>query len=160
MVFARFNAEYLYKRLSAAAPDMPGELANGVPSAKIDELVYLTIAATGMVSGCARGQGQSALAHGLYEAARTLFTREAAGYLHGEIVGVGLRLQLAYDGKDLSDLDRILSALRLPMHLRDIAVPENDGTYRAVAADLERRSLLNQPGDSRQRVTEALKQIE
>ncbi len=160
MVFARFNAEYLYRRLSGIAPEMPGELDKGEPSRKIDELVYLTVAATGMVSGCARGQGQSALAHGLYEAARTLFTREAAGYLHGEIVGVGLRLQLAYDDKDLSDLDRILSALKLPMHLRDIGMPENEEVYGAVAEDLEQRNLLNHPGDSIRRVKEAFKRIE
>ena len=160
MVFARYNAEYLYRRLSAAAPRMPGELSRGVPSPGIDELVYLTIAATGMVSGCARGQGQSALAHGLYEAARTLFAREAAGYLHGEIVGVGLRLQLAYDDSDPSDLDRILSALGLPMHLRDIGIPENDAVYGAVAEDLKKRKLLDHEGDSAERVVKALRIIE
>lgn len=159
MVFARYNAEYLYRRLSAIAPDMPGELAAGVPSPLIDEMVYLTVAATGMVSGCARGRGQSALAHGLYEAARTLFTREAAGYLHGEIVGVGLRLQLKYDGRDLKDLDRILTSFGLPMHLRDIAIPENDAVYDAIAADLKGRDLLSREDDSAGRVVQALRQI-
>ena len=159
MVFARYNAEYLYRRLSAIAPGMPAELANGIPSPLIDEMVYLTVAATGMVSGCARGRGQSALAHGLYEAARTLFTREAAGYLHGEIVGVGLRLQLEYDGRDLKDLDRILASLGLPMHLRDISIPEDGAVYDAIAEDLEKRDLLSREGDSVQRAAQALRRI-
>ena len=160
MVFARYNAEYLYKRLSEIAPGMPDELAKGVPSPMIEELAYLTIAATGMVSGCARGQGQSALAHGLYEASRTLYTREAAGFLHGEIVGVGLRLQQAYDGADGTDLDRILSALKLPMHLRDIGIPENDTSCSLIAEDLKNRNLLNHADDSTRKVLDALKQIE
>ena len=160
MVFARYNAEYLYRRLSEIAPLMPEELAKGVPSLLVEELVYLTIAATGMVSGCARGQGQSALAHGLYEASRTLYTREAQGYLHGEIVGVGLRLQLAYDNADGADLDRILSALALPMHLRDIGIPENEAAYGLIAEDLKNRRLLDHEGDSTQRVIAALKRIE
>lgn len=160
MVFARFNAEYLYRRLSSIALDMPAELMKGKPSPRIDELVYLTIAATGIVSGCARGQGQSALAHGLYESVRTLFTKEAAGYLHGEIVGVGLRLQLSYDGKDSSELDHIMETLKLPMHLRNLAVPENKTTYLSIASELEKMNLLERENDSKERVLRALEQIQ
>ncbi len=160
MAFARSCAEYLFGRLTAIAPQMRAELDKGTSSPLVEELVYLTVAATGIVSGCARGQGQSALAHGLYEAARTLYTAEAAGYLHGEIVGVGLRLQLAYDRRDGSGLDRILSSLGLPMHLRDIGMREDGEAYAAIAEDLEKRNLLSCPDDSRLRVIDALRAIE
>lgn len=159
MVFAQFNAQYLYDRLTAIALDLPSELAKGEASPLIEELCYLTIAVTGMVSGCARGQGQSALAHGLYESVRTLFTQEAAGCLHGEIVGVGLRLQLAYDQKDLSALDHTMRTLGLPMYLRDIHVPEEESVYLAIAGEMEGMNLLSHEGDSRERVAEALRQI-
>lgn len=160
MVFAQFTAQYLYDRLTSIALDLPGELAKGEPSPLIDELCYLTIAVTGMVSGCARGQGQSALAHGLYESVRTLFTQEAADWLHGEIVGVGLRLQLAYDQKDLTALDETMRRLGLPMHLRDIHVPETEEAYLAIAKEIAGMNLLSHEGDSQERVAEALKQIQ
>jgi hypothetical protein len=58
-----------------------------------------TIAATGVISGIARGSNQCALAHKFYETARTLFPDASKPYLHGEMVGVGLLLQNHYNGE-------------------------------------------------------------
>ena len=54
-----------------------------------NEIIFNIIAATGVISGIARGSNQTALAHKFYETTRTLFFEESRQYLHGEIVGIG-----------------------------------------------------------------------
>lgn len=158
--FAQLNARYLFDRLMQLSDNVAAALEKKEPSPLIDELIYLTIPATGVISGFARGQGQSALAHGLYESVRTLYTKASADDLHGEIVGVGMRLQLAFDGKNLSSLDAAMKKLYLPMHLRDIHAEENEDAYKAIAKELVGMDLLTQFSDGEERVVNALKMIE
>lgn len=157
VAYAMVNAKYLHERLKQIAPSIPAELEKGEPSPLIEELTYLTIAATGVVSGASRGKGQSALAHGLYESVRTLFTREAAQALHGEIVGVGLLLQLAYDDLDASELYEALAAMHLPARLKDIGVHATDANLEALADNIKAIGLLDGEGDTVSRLIDALK---
>lgn len=160
MAVARINAEYIFDRLSQLAFLLPDVLKSGSDTAVMDEAVFLIIAATGFVSGCARGQGQSAFAHGFYESMRTLFTAEAAAYLHGEIVGIGLRLQTLYDEKPVSRLDDLLGRMKMPLHLRDIHVPENRQVYIRIAENMAKMLFWNQEYDTVDRTVEALIKME
>lgn len=80
------------------------------------ELIYLTIPATGMVSGCARGARQSALAHLVYERARICFPKELLHMIHGELVGVGLRAQLLFLclREELAEITEFMHSLHMP----------------------------------------------
>ena len=160
MSFALLNARFLYDQLLELSGSIGQALQRGEASPLIEKMAYLTIPATGIISGLARGNGQSALAHGLYESVRTLFTREAAGFLHGEIVGVGLRLQLAFEGKDGTELDTAMKTMGLPMFLKDLHVPETEETYAAIARDLAGRGLLDRFGDGQERVIRALRKMQ
>ena len=59
----------------------------------VEQVIFTAIAATGVISGIARGANQCALAHKFYENSRYLYFEESRAFLHGEIVGVGLLLQ-------------------------------------------------------------------
>ena len=64
----------------------------------VEYVTYINIAVTGIISNITRSFNQSALAHMIYYGIRTCFTREARQALHGEIVAVGLFVQLHYNG--------------------------------------------------------------
>lgn len=123
LAFALYNAEYLFDRLQAIGPDMSEVLSNGTATAAVEEMVYLTIPVTGIISGAGRGRMQSAMGHALYESVRTDFTKEGASALHGELVGIGLRLQLTYDAGSSELIDPVMKALKLPMSLSDAGIP-------------------------------------
>ena len=59
----------------------------------------MIIALTGVISGLARGSNQTAIAHKVYESTRTLFPEEGRNTLHGELVAMGLLVQLLYNGE-------------------------------------------------------------
>lgn len=88
-------------------------------------MVYLCIAVTGMISGLARGAFQSALGHAFYEAVRTMWPRESASALHGEIVAVGLLIQETLDEQtaSLRELRDFMTAAQMPTTLHELGLP-------------------------------------
>ena len=159
MAYARFSAQYLYEQLEEIALRVPAALAAGEPCDTVERLAYLTIPVTGLVSGCARGQGQSALAHALYESVRTLFTREAADALHGELVGVGLRAQLRYDGLDGQALDAIMTATHMPMTLHELGVSPDEDALDRLTENMLTRDMIHPEAENAGRLREALRYV-
>lgn len=106
-------AGFSYERLGNAAFCTP-------------ETIYLTIPLTGIISGLSRGRNQSNLAHGLYEAVRRCFPSEAGGTLHGELVAIGLLLQLAFDGRHekLPGIRAVMRRFSSPMNLSEAGIPD------------------------------------
>lgn len=90
----------------------------------VEQIIFTSIAATGVISGIARGSNQCALAHKFYEGTRALFFEESRQYLHGEIVGVGLLLQNFFNGETEKN-DFLLSMMKkynMPCCLTDIGI--------------------------------------
>lgn len=75
---ASFMAEYLFDRLMAIYEKAIADIERRELTAEVDELAFLTLAVTGMISGTARGSLQSAIGHAVYEEARKQFPRETA----------------------------------------------------------------------------------
>ncbi len=90
----------------------------------VEQVVFITIAVTGVISGIARGSNQTALAHKFYESTRAMFFEESKKYLHGEIVGVGLLLQNYFNGeKENNDfLISLMKKYNMPCRLADIGI--------------------------------------
>ena len=93
-------------------------------SDKAIRCIFHCIITTGMVSGIARGMYQAAMGHAFYEVIRTLFPQESKPWLHGEIVGVGLRLQELYAGNlpEAVQLTDFMQNLGMPLSLADLFV--------------------------------------
>jgi len=115
--------------------------AQSGPSAGQDDedcwnMVYLCIAAAGMVSGITRGAFQSALGHAFYEAVRTMWPRESASALHGEIVAVGLLIQEEFCGRNASfaELRNLMAAIRVPASLRELSLVSSSSDVEALLA--------------------------
>ncbi|MBQ2754511.1 MAG: iron-containing alcohol dehydrogenase [Clostridia bacterium] len=93
----------------------------------VENLMFTTISATGVISGIARGSNQTALAHKFYETARYFFPVETKPYIHGEMVGIGLLLQNHYNGEQQNNelLLTLMKKYNMPYRVTDIGVSEN-----------------------------------
>lgn len=88
-----------------------------------DELILTNLLHTSVVSGFAAGGGQLAIAHAVYDGLRTRFPQECKDYLHGELVAVGILIQMLYNGssqKELAQVEQMMSEMKMPMRLSDM----------------------------------------
>ena len=100
------------------------EMERGEITPAVEQVLFTTLAATGVISGIARGSNQCALAHKFYETTRTLYPEIARPYLHGEIVGVGLLLQNHFNG-EVENNESLLALMRengMPCRITDVGV--------------------------------------
>jgi glycerol dehydrogenase-like iron-containing ADH family enzyme len=97
--YAYVMAARSYEELSRKTADCLEAIQKGEVNEAFEQTVYTLIAATGAISGIARGSNQTALGHKFYEITRALYPAESKSYLHGELVGVGLLLQNEYNGE-------------------------------------------------------------
>lgn len=85
---------------------------------------YINTAVISGISGIARGSSQTAFAHEFYELVRTLFPRKVKNFIHGELVAMGLAVQLEYNkqGEQILALCNLLKKYALPLYLFDIPI--------------------------------------
>lgn len=122
-VMSQRSFSELTEKTEAALADMK----NGNVTRAVEQVIFTTLAATGVISGIARGSNQCALAHKFYETTRSQFFDESREYLHGEIVGIGLLLQNFFNGE--ANKNEFLLALMkkygMPRSVADIGVPNS-----------------------------------
>lgn len=97
--YAYALAERSYAFLESNTRASLQAMERGEVSEVFEQAVFTLIAATGVISGIARGSSQTALGHKFYEIARALYPESTRPYLHGELVGIGLLLQNEYNGE-------------------------------------------------------------
>ena len=108
---ASLISDYIYADLDRKIDAAVEDLRQGKPTQTLKEVVFSAIVGAGIVSGISGGARQTALAHGFYFFARSRYTEKAVRYTHGELVAVGLVLQLAYYGR-VPDAERFAARLR------------------------------------------------
>lgn len=139
--------------LSADELDPDGRLA--------EQVIFTLIAVTGVISGIARGLNQAALAHGFYYTARTLFHEETLGFLHGELVGVGLLLQNVFngDGEERVILD-MMKKHGMPRCFSDIGLTPTSDTVNAFYEGMKTSAAVLEGGaEAEVKLREALEYL-
>ena len=86
-------AEYTYEALSQYALQAMEDVRQHKVTKAVEDVTFINMAVTGMLSNTTRSFKQSALAHAVDYAIRTYFPQESKNALHGEAVAVGLFLQ-------------------------------------------------------------------
>lgn len=121
-------AEHTFRQCQELLPDALRALDEKQCNPAFERILYINIAVTGIISGIAKGSSQTALAHEFYELVRTLFTREARDFIHGELVAMGLIVQLAYnkEEKKIPALCNLLKQYGLPVYLQDLHIPATE----------------------------------
>ncbi len=138
-------SKHSYKELCNKTEPCLEDMAKGVVSDTVEQVIFTTMAATGVISGIARGSNQCALAHKFYERTRELFYEESRAYLHGEIVGVGLLLQNYFNGEEENnrDLLALMKKYDMPHCISDIGVPTSKETLEIYYEKLKNGSEID-----------------
>ncbi len=94
-------------------------------SDEVEDCLCAAIALTGTVSSLVSGGRQLAIAHTFYDSVCKNFKAQQKKYLHGEIVSVGISLQMYVNGmgeKEIDEAKRFLSSIGAPVAMRDIDI--------------------------------------
>lgn len=107
---------YTYGRMNALFEEACRELRRGEAGKALSDMIFLSVAATGVISGMARGSNQCAIAHKIYEGCRSLYPAEMRDRLHGELVAIGLIAQMYYNKQEsaIAEFRRGLTEHGLP----------------------------------------------
>ena len=142
-------SQYSYAELCEKTEPCLADMAKGEITETVERVIFTSIAATGVISGIARGSNQTALAHKFYEITRVLYYEDSRPYLHGEIVGVGLLLQNAFNGEieNNTDLIELMKKYNMPANLSDIGIKATDKTFDEYYEKLVSTSAINESGE-------------
>ena len=127
----------------------------------LQDCVFCNIALTGIVSGMMQGRGQAALAHALYNFLRTNYTEESGAFLHGEIVGVGLRLQALYN-KNVELEERITKFMadrEMPTSLQDLGIPNQPEVKEQILRALSKNNPVGDCEEAEERLRQGILRI-
>jgi len=143
--WAYIMSQYSYKQLCEKTGSCLGAMEAGEITEDLENVLFTLIAATGVISGIARGSNQCALAHKFYESTRSLFHETARPYLHGEIVGVGLLLQNYFNGEPENNamLLELMKKHNMPYRVTDIGITKDDRTRSAYYEKLCNSSAID-----------------
>ena len=118
-------SRFTYRRLLDDLPQARTDVQRGVASKAVYDVVFNSIATTGIISSLSRGSNQTAIAHKLYENCRKLFPETVRALLHGELVALGLQAQLIFNGVEdqVDAFRRRLHSDGMPTALSEIGIP-------------------------------------
>ena len=107
-------------------------------------MIFTTIAVTGVISGIARGSNQTAIAHKFYEATRFLFPEETKEFTHGELVGVGLLLQNHFNGEEENNafLLKLMKKYNMPCSIEDLHIEKTKLVFDAYYEKISNSSAI------------------
>ena len=149
--------EILENNLQKACEDV----SSGKNTKTVSDMVFATIALTGVVSGLARGSNQTAIGHKIYDSVRALFPEPVYPFLHGEIVAIGLIAQIAYNGDDSTAFKKQMQSLHMPTTLSELGVAPTDENLMLLYNKLVQSSAMAGTNDKeRQRLLEVLRTIQ
>ena len=101
------------------------------------------------------------MAHALYNFLRTNYTEESGAFLHGEIVGVGLRLQALYN-KNVELEERITKFMAdrgMPTSLQDLGIPNQPEVKEQILRNLSQNSLVEDSKDAKESLWQGILRI-
>ncbi len=114
---------------------------------EVDDIICCNIMLTGLISDLSTGGKQLAVAHNFYDAVCYLHKDVRQSYLHGELVGLGLALQMSINGtsdEEIQEMENFLKSIDCPTKLTDVGIPVDAGTVQALIDFVANKTI---PGD-------------
>ena len=121
-------SDLVYAQLDRDLDAAVADLSKGEPTPVLRDVVFSSIVGAGIVSGISGGKRQTALAHRFYFFMRARHPARAASLTHGELVAIGLVLQLAYYGR-FGEAEALAARLRgwgLAASMADLGLPHDE----------------------------------
>lgn len=136
------NSACIYEFLVNEGPDL---YTNGRNAKRFADCILTNLLHTSIVSGFADGSGQLALAHATYDFMRNYNTEKCASLLHGEIVAVGILIQMVFNQlspKDINKIYNLMKFMNMPMNLKDLNYEITEEKIRFFTAKLAETSNI------------------
>lgn len=154
-------AKVTYNLLETYGLQAYQDVNNHILTKAVHTVVFCNIALTGIVSALMRGHNQTALAHKLYEALRSYFYEDTSNYLHGEMVGTGLIMQLNYnhDTEELPQLTHYMQEMHMPMTLEQLGLTCTSDNITLLADQLKASRFVPDTKEGYTELDSALKTI-
>lgn len=125
---ATLMGDYTYKKYLEKGVQAVEDFKNKADTPVLDDFVNMNIMMTGLISSLSVGGKSLALAHNYYDAICCLHPEIRKNYLHGELVGMALPMQLYVNGapeEEIRDLQSFLRKLEVPVTLEEIGFPKD-----------------------------------
>ena len=155
-------SDYIYDLLDSNIDGAIDDLAKGEPTPRLQNVFFASIVGAGIVSGIAGGSRQTAIGHRFYYFERTHRPADAARFTHGELVAVGLVMQLAYNGHP-DESRKLATRLRgwgLAASVGELGFPYGPEEYEACVEYMRNTKDMKAAGPAAEpRLREALKTI-
>ncbi len=114
------NSRAIFEFLTGEARDL---YQNVGKAKRFKDAVLTNLLHTSIVSGFADGSGQLAIAHATYDFLRNYNTEASYHFLHGEMVAVGLLIQMAYNKtspEEIQAVRTLMADMNMPLTLKDL----------------------------------------
>jgi len=154
-------AKYTYEILDRTCLKVFDDIEHHRLTKEVHDFLFINFAVTGIISGISKALGQAALAHDMYYAVRLMFTRESQGYLHGEIVGAALALQLWYNRtpEKISGFRTFMKQMGMPLTLASLGIPETEENLERIFEYLKGTLSVDPTPDNLKRLREGILQL-
>ncbi|MGX8710177.1 MAG: iron-containing alcohol dehydrogenase [bacterium] len=154
-------ADYTYKNYMQKALQAIEDAKNKVDSVWLDDVICMNIMLTGMVSDLSTGGKQLAIAHNFYDAVCCLHKEARRNFLHGEIVGLAIPLQMAVNGspqKEIDEAKSLLAAMGIPARIGQLGIDCTPETVRELI-DYTHRKTISEDKVLYEKIKECMKVI-
>lgn len=141
---ATMIGDYTYSNYLKKGGEAVKDFENGKVNLLTDDFVNMNVMLTGMVSDLSTGGKQLAIAHNFYDAICCLHPEIRKDYLHGELVGMALPLQIYVNGGtqgEISELKDFLTKLGVPMSLRAVGFPDDEKAFDRLVDYIHRKTI-------------------
>lgn len=137
------------------------DVEQGKLTTTVHNVIFCSIALTGLVSSLMRAKGQTALAHRMYETIRTYYFKESIHYLHGEIVATGLIAQLKFnnDTKSIQGLKEYMKSMDMPMDLQALGLEHKEEVLETLFEKISGSQSMEDTQEAREKLMSALREI-
>ncbi len=154
-------SEYSYEMLEHYGVWAIEDLRQNRVTPAVEYVTFMNIAMTGVIANTTRNFNQSALAHLIYYGIRSFFTEEAKAALHGEIVAVGLFVQLHYNrlSGQSEQLRAFMKQMDMPLTIGELGVEASAENLLLLENYLKDSPYVDETEESEALLHEAMKEL-
>ncbi len=148
--YAYYMSKYSFDFLTSKTQKCIDDCLKGDISDDVENVIFALIAATGVISGIARGSNQTAIAHKFYESVRYFFPIESRKFTHGEIVGVGLLAQNYFNGEEDNNklLLDFMKRYQMPYLVNQVGVINSQENFEKIYQKIANSSAIETANDN------------
>lgn len=154
-------AEYAYDILEYYGKQAIKDIEKNKITTAVEYVTFINIAVTGLIANITKSFNQAALAHEMYYGIRTYFTKVAEKVLHGEIVAVGLFVQLYYNrlSSHKEKLLNYMKEMNMPLTLSELGIDITDDNLNILETYLLQSPYVECSKESQNLIHEAITHI-